>query len=101
MSFLRRGLDVTLMALVEEAGRNVQRSGLLLRDMLADFPEHASLARDLKVCEQEGDRITHDIIHRMTGGGRVRAPFAAGGRYALAAALDDTRDYNPHRAGHD
>src|ERR1700691_2439773 len=97
MSFLRRGLDVTLMALVEEAGRNVQRSGLLLRDMLADFPEHASLARDLKVCEQEGDRITHDITHRMTGGGRVRAPFAAGDGYALPTALEDHHDYPEHR----
>ena len=34
MSILRRGFDSTLMALVEEAGRNVQRSGLLLRDLL-------------------------------------------------------------------
>ena len=55
------------MALVEEAGRNVQRSGLLLHDLLVDYPEHATLAQDLKVCEQEGDRITHDIIHRLAG----------------------------------
>jgi predicted phosphate transport protein (TIGR00153 family) len=97
MSFLRRGLDVALMDLVDEAGRNVQRAGLLLRDMLGDFPEHASLARDLKVCEQEGDRITHDIIHRLSGG-RVRAPFGAGDGYALATALDDIVDYTEHAA---
>src|SRR6202167_531598 len=84
------------MALVEEAGRNVQRCGLLLRDLLVDYPEHATLARDLKVCEQEGDRITHDIIHRLTGGGRVRAPFAASDGYALATALDDIVDYTEH-----
>ena len=92
MSFLRRGVDSTLMALVEEAGRNVQRCGLLLRDLLVDYPEHATLAQDLKVCEQEGDRITHDIIHRLAGGGRVRAPFDAGDGYALATALDDIVD---------
>ena len=69
-------LDTALMELVEEAGRNVQRAGLLMRDLLGEFPEHAPLARDLKVCEQEGDRITHDIIHRLTGRRRVRAPFA-------------------------
>ena len=92
MSLLRRSVDPVLMSLVEEAGRNVQRSGLLLRDLLVDYPEHATLARDLKVCEQEGDRITHDIIHRLAGG-RVRAPFDAGDGYALATALDDIVDH--------
>ena len=38
MSLLRRGMDGSLMELVEEAGRNVQRSGLLMRELLADFP---------------------------------------------------------------
>jgi predicted phosphate transport protein (TIGR00153 family) len=97
MSFLRRGVDPLLMSLVEEAGRNVQRSGLLLRDLLVDYPEHATLAQDLKVCEQEGDRITHDIIHRLAGG-RVRAPFAAGDGYALATALDDIVDHSEQAA---
>jgi uncharacterized protein len=97
VTFLRRGSDSSLMELVEEAGRNVQRAGLLLRDLLADFPEHAALARDLKVCEQEGDRITHDIIHRLTGR-RVRAPFATGDGYALATALDDIVDCTEHAA---
>jgi uncharacterized protein len=92
MSLLRRGVDPVLMSLVEEAGRNVQRSGLLLADLLVEYPEHATLAQDLKVCEQEGDRITHDIIHRLAGG-RVRAPFTAGDGYALATALDDIVDH--------
>jgi predicted phosphate transport protein (TIGR00153 family) len=98
MALLNRTSDSVLMALVEEAGRNVQRSGLLLRDLLADFPEHASIARDLKVCEQEGDRITHDIIHRLTGGRRVRAPFDTGDGYALATALDDIVDHTEQAA---
>jgi uncharacterized protein len=92
MSFLSRSADPVLMSLVEEAGRNVQRSGLLLRDLLVDYPEHATLASDLKVCEQEGDRITHDIIHRLAAG-RVRAPFSAGDGYSLATALDDIVDH--------
>ena len=98
MGFPRRKIDTALMALVEESGQNVQRSGQLLRDLLDDFPEHAALARDLKVCEQDGDRITHDIIHRLTGGGRVRAPFDTGDGYALATALDDIVD-NTEQAG--
>jgi uncharacterized protein len=98
MSFLSREPDANLMGLVEEAGRNVQRSGLLMRDLLADFPEHAALARDLKVCEQEGDRITHDIIHRLAGARRVNAPFDTGDGYALATALDDIVDHTEHAA---
>ena len=98
MRFARGQLDAVLMELVEEAGRNVQRSGLLLRDLLVDFPEHAALARDLKVCEQEGDRITHDIIHRLARGSRVKAPFDAGDGYALAIALDDIVDHCEHAA---
>src|SRR5438132_2037040 len=97
MSLLRGRVDGALMALVEEAGRNVQRSGLLLQDLLVDYPEHATLARDLKVCEQEGDRITHDIIHRLARGG-ARAPFSAGDGYALATALDDIVDHSEHAA---
>ena len=91
MSFLRRRIDPALMELIEESGRNVQRSSLLLNDLFVDFPEHAGLARDLKVCEQEGDRITHDIIHRLATN-HVRAPFGRRDGYALATALDDIVD---------
>jgi uncharacterized protein len=97
MSLLRRPSDPVLMELVEESGRNVQKSGLLLRDLIVDYPEHSHLARDLKVCEQDGDRITHDIIHRLAGG-RVRAPFDAGDGYALATALDDVVDHSENTA---
>ena len=93
MSFLQARIDGQLMGLVEEAGRNVQRCGLLLSDLMKDYPEREALARDLKVCEQEGDRITHDIIHRLAGRGRVAAPFDAGDGYALATALDDIVDH--------
>ena len=98
MDLSLRGLDGALMSLVEEAGRNVQRCGLLLHDLLVDYPEHATLAQDLKVCEREGDRITHDIIHRLAGGGRVRAPFSASDGYALASALDDIVDHSEQAA---
>jgi predicted phosphate transport protein (TIGR00153 family) len=98
MSFLRPGIDGTLMDLVEESGRNVQKCGLLLHDLLRDYPERSALAQDLKVCEQDGDRITHDIIHRLAGRGRVRAPFSAGDGYALATALDDIVDHSEHAA---
>src|SRR4051812_28124977 len=88
----RRAPDAALLDLLDEAGRNVQRASLLLRDLLTDYPEHAELARELYLCEQHGDRITHDIIHRLNGGGRGRAPFDASDGHALAGALDDIVD---------
>jgi uncharacterized protein len=85
--------DTTLASLLEDAGQNVERASRVLRELLARFPEHASLARELSECEQEGDRITHDIIHRMATSKRLRAPFDAGDGYALATAIDDVVDY--------
>ena len=95
MALLRRRVDDGLLELFEESGRNVQRSSLLLREMLADFPERAPLARDLLLCEQEGDRIAHDIIHRLNGEGprRGRPPFESGDVYEITTALDDIVDF--------
>jgi uncharacterized protein len=101
MSLLRGPVDQTLTNLVEEAGRNVQRSGLLLRQLLSELPEHAPLAEELAACEREGDRITHDIIHRLNDGRRMRggrAPFDAGDGYVLATALDDIVDHTEQAA---
>ena len=89
---LRRPLDTGLLDLVEESGRNVQRASLLLRDLMSDYPERAELARELYLCEQHGDRVTHDIIHRLNGARRGRAPFDVADGHALATALDDVVD---------
>jgi uncharacterized protein Yka (UPF0111/DUF47 family) len=93
MPLLRTRVDDGLLELVEESGRNVQRASLLLRDLLTDYPERATLANELYLCEQEGDRITHDVIHRIGGVRRTRAPFDAGDGHALATALDDIVDH--------
>ena len=50
--------------LFEEAGANIVRSAELLERMLDQWPDHGELARDVVVCEQEGDRITHDHVAR-------------------------------------
>src|SRR5215217_3676348 len=86
---MRRRPDPVLLKLFEQAGRNVQRSSLLLRDMLAEFPEQAGLARDIYVCEQEGDRITHDILHRLAQRGPKRSHMES----ADVHALDDIVDF--------
>jgi uncharacterized protein Yka (UPF0111/DUF47 family) len=90
---MRRRPDPVLLELFEQAGRNVQRTSLLLRDMLADFPDSAGLARDIYVCEQEGDRITHDILHRLAERGDKRSHMDSADVHALSVALDDIVDY--------
>jgi len=93
--FRRSSHDPVVLELLEEAGRNVQRTTLLLRDLLSDWPERRELVREVLLCEHEGDRITHDIIHRMNGESTPspRAPFDPQDGHALATALDDIVDF--------
>jgi uncharacterized protein Yka (UPF0111/DUF47 family) len=88
----RRKPDDELLALYVESGRNLRRASLTLRDLVTDYPERAELTRELVAIEHEGDRITHDIIHRL-GGGNGRVPFGFADGYALATALDDVVDF--------
>ena len=90
--FRRSGADARLLDLLEEAGGNVRRATVLLRDLLSDYPEHGELARDILKCEQEGDRIVHDIIYRLHDDG-VKAPFSTSDAHQLVSALDDIVDY--------
>ena len=90
---MRRRPDPVLLELFEQAAGNVQRASLMLRDMLADFPESAGLARDIYVCEQEGDRITHDILSRLAERGAKRSHMESADVHALSVALDDIVDF--------
>jgi uncharacterized protein Yka (UPF0111/DUF47 family) len=99
MGFLRQPADTVLVTLVEKAAANILRSGMLLRELLVELPEHSGLADEVKATEREGDRITHDIILRLDGGRRrLRSPFDAGDGYALATALDDVVDHTEQTA---
>ena len=77
--------------LFEEAGDNIVRAAGLLERMLQEWPDHGELARDIVVCEQEGDRITHDIIQRLNQ--TFVTPIDREDIYELASALDDIVDY--------
>ena len=59
--------------------------------MLEQWPDHGGMLRDVVVCEQEGDRITHDIIQRLNQ--TFVTPFDREDIIALASALDDIVDY--------
>ena len=84
--------DPELLELFEASGRNVEHATVLLRDLLADFPEKAALAREVRICEREGDLIAHDILHRIAQRGPACAldPVDV---HALTGALDDIVDY--------
>src|SRR3954471_24210500 len=77
--------------LFEEAGRNCVRAAELLVEMLDEWPEHGEKLRDVVVCEQEGDRITHEIIQRLNQ--TFVTPFDREDIIALASSLDDIVDF--------
>jgi uncharacterized protein len=77
--------------LFDEAGANILRATELLERMLQQWPDHGELARDVVVCEQEGDRITHDIVQALNS--TFVTPIDREDIYALASALDDIVDF--------
>ena len=85
------GRDREFFDLFEEAGGNIVRAVGLLETMLESYPEHGELAREILICEQEGDRITHDIYQRLNQ--TFVTPIDREDILALASALDDIVDY--------
>jgi predicted phosphate transport protein (TIGR00153 family) len=83
--------DREFFDLFEEAGGNILRAAGLLEQLLRDFPEHSELARDILICEQDGDRITHDIIQRLNQ--TFVTPIDREDIHELASALDDVVDH--------
>src|SRR5689334_16089877 len=77
--------------LFEEAGNNAVRAAGLLEHMLEHWPDHGEALRDVVVCEQEGDRITHDIIQRLNQ--TFVTPFDREDIIGLASALDNIVDF--------
>ena len=90
---MRRTPDPRLLELFSASGRNVHRAAVLLRDLLAGYPESNGVGREIVECEHEGDRLAHDILHHAAQhGGRRPRPEPAD-IHALACALDDIVDY--------
>jgi uncharacterized protein len=77
--------------LFEEAGGNIVRATGLLDEMLRDYPERRDLAREILICEQEGDRITHDVIHALNSS--FVTPIDREDILQLVSALDDIVDF--------
>ncbi len=65
-------------------------TGLLDR-LMRSWPESSGLRGEIKLLEEEGDRITHDVIHELYS--TAVTPLDREDIHALAAALDDVVDY--------
>jgi uncharacterized protein len=83
--------DREFFDLFEEAGGNILRAAGLLEEMLREYPDRNELAREILIAEQDGDRITHDIIQRLNQ--TFVTPIDREDIHELASALDDVVDY--------
>jgi hypothetical protein len=83
--------DRVYFELFEEAGQNIMRAADLLDQLLTGYPDSKALAQEITDCEQDGDRITHDIYDRLNH--TFVTPIDREDILALASALDDIVDY--------
>jgi predicted phosphate transport protein (TIGR00153 family) len=83
--------DRVFFDLFNQAGQNTLRAARLLKEMVANWPESSNLAREILLAEQEGDRITHDIVQRVNS--TFVTPIDGEDIYGLATRLDDIVDH--------
>jgi uncharacterized protein len=88
--------DQTFFDLFIEAGQNAVRAAKLLDEMMQTWPESAALSREILLAEQEGDRITHDIVRRLNT--TFVTPIDREDIYALATQMDDIVDFTEEAA---
>jgi predicted phosphate transport protein (TIGR00153 family) len=88
--------DRTFFDLFIEEGQNTLRAARLLDQMMSQWPDESGLARDILKAEQEGDRITHDIVQRLNS--TFVTPIDREDIYGLATQMDDIVDYTEEAA---
>ena len=88
--------DREFFDLFEEAGSNTVRAADLLDQLLRNWPDNKELGRELLICEQEGDRITHDLIRKLNN--TFVTPIEREDILVLASGLDDIVDFTEEAA---
>jgi hypothetical protein len=83
--------DTAFFDLFNQAGQNTLRAARMLLEMLEKWPDEGGLARDILLLEQEGDRITHELIQRLNT--TSATPLDGEDIYGLATKLDDIVDH--------
>jgi predicted phosphate transport protein (TIGR00153 family) len=79
-----------------EAGQNTLHAARLLDSMMGTWPDDGGLGREILKAEQEGDRITHDIIQRLNS--TFVTPIDREDIYGLATQMDDIVDFTEEAA---
>ncbi len=88
--------DRVFFDLFNQAGQNTLRAARMLQEMLQKWPDDTGLAREILLAEQEGDKITHDIVQRTNT--MSATPIDTEDIYALATKLDDVVDFTEETA---
>ncbi len=88
--------DHTFFDLFIEAGQNTVHASRLLDQMMGSWPDDSGLSREILKAEQEGDRITHDIIQRLNS--TFVTPIDREDIYGLATRMDDIVDFTEEAA---
>jgi predicted phosphate transport protein (TIGR00153 family) len=88
--------DSAFFELFIEAGHNTLHAARLLDRMMATWPDDGGLGREVLKAEQEGDRITHDIVQRLNS--TFVTPIDREDIYGLATQMDDVVDYTEEAA---
>jgi uncharacterized protein len=88
--------DRTFFDLFIEAGQNTLHAARLLDQMMNKWPEESGISREILKAEQEGDRITHDIIKRLNQ--TFVTPIDREDIYGLATQMDDIVDFTEEAA---
>ena len=88
--------DRTFFDLFIEAGKNNVNAARLLDRMINQWPEDGGLSRQIVEAENEGDRITHEIIKRLNS--TFVTPIDREDIYGLATQMDDIVDFTEEAA---
>ena len=86
----------TFFSLLQEAGANAESATGKLDRLMRTWPDEQELRVEVKTLEDEGDRITHDILHQLHS--TTVTPLDREDIHALAVALDDVVDFTEEAA---
>lgn len=82
--------DRTFFDLFIQAGQNTLHAARLLDEMMHTWPDSGGLSRSIVEAENEGDKITHEIVQRLNS--TFVTPIDREDIHELARSLDDVID---------
>jgi predicted phosphate transport protein (TIGR00153 family) len=83
-------------SLFAQGGANLAEATAKLDRLMRTWPDEPGLRDEIKALEEEGDRITHDILHALYS--TTVTPLDREDIHSLASALDDALDLTEEAA---